>query len=109
MLGRLVEAEALDDRRFARRFAEDKRELRSWGPERIAEALRARGVEEAAIEGALADEGPDEVLGRATELLERSGAAVDDDASRARALALLARRGFDLEIAYEAVRARERG
>ena len=45
---RLAEAGALDDERFARRFAEDKRELRSWGPERIAEALRARGVEEAA-------------------------------------------------------------
>ena len=48
---RLLEAGALDDERFARRFAEDKRELRGWGPDRIAEALRARGVDEAADRG----------------------------------------------------------
>ena len=40
---RLVAAGALDDARFARRFAEDKRELRGWGPERIREALAERG------------------------------------------------------------------
>ena len=43
---RLIEAGALDDERFARRYAEDKRELRGWGPERIREALAARGVAE---------------------------------------------------------------
>ena len=45
VLERLLEAGAIDDERFARRFAEDKRELRGWGPDRIAEALRARGVD----------------------------------------------------------------
>ena len=41
---RLTEAGGIDDARFARLFAEDKRALRGWGPERIEEALRARGV-----------------------------------------------------------------
>ena len=41
---RLIEAGALDDERFAARFAEDKRELRGWGPERIRGALAARGA-----------------------------------------------------------------
>ena len=35
-VSRLVEAGALDDEVFARRYAEDKRELRGWGPDRIA-------------------------------------------------------------------------
>ena len=42
-VGLLVETGGLDDERFARRFAEDKRELRGWGPERIREALGRAG------------------------------------------------------------------
>ena len=45
---------ALDDARFAARFAEDKRELAGWGAERIREALVARGIESADVEAALA-------------------------------------------------------
>ena len=43
-LRRLFETEVLDDERFARRYAEDKRELSGWGPDRIREALLGRGV-----------------------------------------------------------------
>jgi hypothetical protein len=42
------------------------------------------------------------------ELVEASGIDPCDESSRARALSLLARRGFPLEVAYEAVRALER-
>ena len=104
----LAEAGALDDERFARRFAEDKRELRRWGPDRIAEALRARGVAEAEIKAAIATESDEAVVIRAVEVLARSGEEPVDDRSRARALSLLARRGYPLEAAYEAVRAMER-
>jgi SOS response regulatory protein OraA/RecX len=82
--------------------------LRAWGSERIAEALRARGVEEGLIEAALADEPGEAAVGRAVEVLAGSGSEVADEASRARALALLARRGYPLEVAYDAVRAFER-
>jgi regulatory protein len=108
VLARLIEAEALDDERFARRFAEDKRELRGWGPDRIAEALGARGVEEALIEAAVAAEDGEQVANRALGVLERSGAEAGDEPSRARALSLLARRGYPLEVAYDAVRELER-
>lgn len=108
MLERLLEAGAVDDERFARRFAEDKRELRGWGPDRITEALRARGVDETLIEGAVAAEGAEALLGRAIDLLELGGIVPCDEPSRARALSLLARRGFPLEVAYDAVRALER-
>ena len=105
---RLVEAGALDDERFAREFAADKRDLRGWGPERIRGALAERGLDAATIEAALAADGPGEQLERAIAMLERRGEPPDDERSRARALAYLARRGYDSEIAYEAVRGFER-
>ena len=108
VIGGLVEAGALDDERFALGFAADKRELRGWGPERIAEALRERGLDESLVEAALADEPGERVIERALEVLAESGAEAGDEAARARALALLARRGYPLEVAYDAVRALER-
>jgi regulatory protein len=105
---RLTEAGALDDERFAREFAADKRDLSGWGPERIRGALTQRGLDARVIEGALAADGPGEQLERAIAILERRGEAPDDERSRARALAYLARRGYDSEIAYEAVRGFER-
>ena len=108
MISRLLESELLDDERFARRFAEDKRELSGWGSERIREALSARGLPAELIDGALAGEAEAEQVGRAAALLAERGSAVDTEAERARALSLLARRGFPLEVAYEAVRERER-
>ena len=105
---RLIEARALDDERFAHEFATDKRELRGWGPERIREALSARGLDSALIEAATGGEGHDEQLERAIGLLERRGEAPVDERSRARALGYLARRGFENEVAYDAVRGFER-
>ena len=35
----LIEAGAIDDASFARRYAEDKRQLAGWGPDRISAAL----------------------------------------------------------------------
>jgi regulatory protein len=107
-IGRLTADGAIDDPRFARRYAEDKRALAGWGSERIRGALAQRGLDQAQIEAAVAAEGePDQVL-RATELLDRRAAPVGTEADRARALSLLARRGYPLEVAYEAVRVRER-
>ena len=107
-VARLSDAGALDDAEFARRYAADKRELRGWGPDRIAEALRARGVGDEEISAALRGEDDEAMIGRAVALLEGDGADVADDRSRGRALALLARRGYPLEAAYEAVRRHER-
>lgn len=108
MLLALAEEGAIDDERFARRYAEDKRELRGWGPDRIAEALRARGVERSLVEAALADENERATVRRALALLEGSGADAGSEGGRARALGLLARRGYPVDAAYEAVRALER-
>lgn len=108
VLARLERVGELDDARFARRFAEDKRELAGWGPERIRDALLSRGVAVGDVEDALDADSYAEQLERATELLDRKGADLGSDAARGRALAFLARRGYDYEIAYEAVRRCER-
>jgi len=108
VIGRLIEEGLLDDERFARRFTEDKRDLSGWGPERIREALRDRGVAAELVDSALEGEGEDEQLSRAAVLLAERGLSCDSDAERERALRLLVRRGYALELAYEAVRAAER-
>ena len=107
-LRHLIEIGQLDDARFARRFAEDKRELRGWGPDRIAEALETRDVGTDEIAAALAADPAEDQIERAVKLLADRGASVGDEAARGRALAALVRRGYDSEVAYEAVRRSER-
>ena len=106
-MARLAEAGVLDDDRFARLYARDKRELRGWGPDRLAEALRARGVDEGIIDR-VTSESDVQAAQRALEVLERCGAEAGDERSRQRALSLLARRGYTLEASYDAVRELER-
>ena len=104
----LAEAGAIDDASFARRYAEDKRLLAGWGPDRIASALAGRGVARAQIEAALGGEDEAAQLERATAFLADRGMGCGSERERERALGLLVRRGYPLELAYEAVRAAER-
>ena len=103
-IGRLKELGELDDERFALRYAEDKRELRGWGAERIREALASRGVAPALVELALEADSHGAQVGRASNLLARRGQPLAADADRARALGYLTRRGYAYEVAYEAIR-----
>jgi regulatory protein len=107
-LERLIAVGELDDERFAERFAEDKRALRGWGPDRIREALLERGIERSLAEGAAEGEDHAAQIERAAALLRGRGAELGTDAGRGRALAYLARRGYDSDAAYEAVRQVER-
>jgi regulatory protein len=104
----LVEAGAIDDAGFARRYAEDKRELAGWGPDRISRALEGRGIPPEHIEAALVGEDEEAQLQRAVALLGDRGLSCAGERERERALALLVRRGYPLELAYEAVRRTER-
>jgi regulatory protein len=100
----LRQAGLLDDDRYARRFAEDKRELESWGAERIARELQRRGVAPDLIEAVVTDRSRDAELETAMLLLERRVPPPADDRERDRAWRLLIRRGYEAELAYEAVR-----
>jgi regulatory protein len=99
----------LDDARFARRFAEDRRRLDAWGAERIERRLVALGVDPALAAAAAADgEGHDELAAAVALLRRRFASAPRTDRERERALGLLVRRGYELDLAYDAVRALER-
>jgi regulatory protein len=108
-LAELTEAGVLDDARYAQRFAEDKRSLERWGSERIERELQRRGVDPELIAVALAGQGRGEEIEAAVELLStRFPAPPSDDRERDRAWRLLVRRGYEPELAYEAVRAHGR-
>jgi regulatory protein len=104
----LAEAGAVDDASFARRYAADKRLLAGWGPDRIANALEGRGVAREHVEAAMGGDDESAQLERATTLLWDRGMSCATERDRERALRLLVRRGYPLELAYEAVRAAER-
>jgi regulatory protein len=108
VVARLTEAGAIDDAGFARRYAEDKRQLAGWGPDRISAALQGRGVARGHIEAALEAEDAETQLERAVALLGDRGMACADERERERALGLLVRRGYPLELAYDAIRSVER-
>lgn len=104
----LIAAGGIDDERYAQRFSEDKRELERWGSERIERELRRRGVAAALIDAALADQDRGGELDAALGLLADRVPAVTGDRERDRAWRLLVRKGYEPELAYEAVRAHER-
>ncbi len=104
VVDRLICDGVLDDARYARRYAEDKRQLKRWGSERIRAALLDRGISIEDADDALADADVDREIERAVELLRDRGAPLADALERQRALALLVRRGYDSEVAYEAIR-----
>jgi regulatory protein len=123
----LIDQHLLDDERFAQLFVSDKRELERWGVERIRRGLSARGIDRALAEQALAAE-PEAVddpdldspgaqrrgsqggeLGRALELLRRRFPDPPRERrDRNRALGMLLRKGYEQELAIDALNAHER-
>jgi regulatory protein len=104
----LVRQGALDDARYARTFAEDRRALDGWGPERIERALLAAGIDGELVAAAVGVRDAGDELDAAVMLLRRRCRAVPaTDRERERALGLLVRKGYDIELAYDAVQAFE--
>ena len=99
----------LDDARFAQRFAEDRRTLDAWGADRIERRLLSAGVGPHLIAAALAErDGSEELAAAVAVLRRRFTAPLTDDRSRDRALGLLIRKGYEPDLAYDAIRAFER-
>jgi regulatory protein len=107
----LIEQHLLDDERFVRLFVADKRELEQWGVERIRRDLSARGIDRALAEQTLAaasaaadDDGRGGELARALELLRRRFPDPPQDRrDRDRALGALLRKGYEHELAIDAI------
>jgi regulatory protein len=84
--------------------------LEQWGTERIARALSERGIERELIAEALAGEPGESELARAVELLgQRFPAPPQEWRERERAFGVLVRKGYDTEVASDAIRAWTRG
>jgi regulatory protein len=100
----------LDDARYARTFAEDRRNLDGWGTERIERRLLALGVDREHIAAALGERDGADELEAAVELLRRRfrDGVLAGERQRERALGMLVRKGYELELAYAAVRTFER-
>jgi len=121
----LIEFGYIDDARYARLFTQDRRALDAWGSDRIVRVLRERGVASELISAALSEGGDGERdpsfvvdhggerdaptegdLGRAIALLsERFPAGPSSDRDHNRAFGVLARKGYESEVAADAVRA----
>jgi regulatory protein len=107
----LHELEYLDDARFAVRFTQDKRELEAWGAERIERRLVELGVDREYVRAALADDSSSAgELDRALDLLRRRFPEPPRDRrSRDRALGVLLRKGYEPDLALEALAGWSRG
>lgn len=109
VLAELDEQGYVDDAAYARRYVEDRRTLDAWGDGRIARGLTSRGVAGELVEAALGGREPGAELDAAVALLNRRlGSAPRDPRARSRALGLLVRRGYELDLAHDAVRRVER-
>ena len=105
VVGELLEGGFVDDAAYARRFADDRRRLDAWGSERIERRLRQLGVAPEHVAAALGEQRPGEELEAALALLRRRVPAVPTTPrERDRALGMLVRKGYDLELAYDALR-----
>jgi regulatory protein len=108
-LASLHEQGYLDDARFARRFADDKRELDHWGADRIERRLATLGIGRDVLDAALGAQDRDGELAAAIELLQRRFPGLaDDPRDRRRAFGVLVRKGYDVELAGDAIRAHAR-
>ncbi|HEV7492252.1 regulatory protein RecX [Baekduia sp.] len=103
----LCELGYLDDARFAQRFTEDRRTLDHWGNERIERKLLACGIEAGLVAAALAggDEGESQFDAALVVLTRRFRMPPETERDRERALGFLVRKGYELETAYDAIRA----
>ena len=101
----LVATGYLDDARYAQRFVEDRVRLDGWGSERIERRLVELGVEREHISAALRGRDFGTELDAAVALLRRRWRQPPaDDRDRERALGFLVRKGYDLELAHDAIR-----
>lgn len=105
-LDELTAQRYLDDVRYARLFVQDKRQLAGWGRERLRRDLVTRGIERDVVEAVLADADQEDELERAIALLRRRLSGVPATGrEQQRALGILLRKGYDREVALQAVSA----
>jgi regulatory protein len=105
VVGELCEQGYLDDASYAQRFADDRRRLDAWGAERIERKLLSLGVDREVVAAAVGEQDHPGEMEAALELLARRFPQPPrTPRDRDRALGMLVRKGYDLELAYDALR-----
>jgi regulatory protein len=105
VLDELLDGGFVDDAQYAQRFADDRRRLDAWGAERIERRLRELGVAPEHIAAATGAQDAEAELEAALALLRRrTPTPLTTPRERDRALAMLVRKGYELELAYDALR-----
>jgi len=101
----LLEQGYLDDASYAQRFADDRRRLDAWGAERIERKLLSLGIDRELIAAAIGEQDRDGELEAALEILARRFPEPPrTPRDRDRALGVLVRKGYGLELAHDALR-----
>jgi regulatory protein len=101
----VIEQGYLNDQRYARLLAEDRRNIDGWGVARIRDRMERAGLDRGLIDSTLAPFDEASECRAALELLRRRFSTPPGSArERQRAFALLVRQGFEYEIAYDAIR-----
>lgn len=103
----------IDDARYAKLFAEDKRRLQHWGARRIRMKLAQDGISRDLLDELFADEeealdAPSE-LESALDLLHRKQPDLTDVKVKSRMAGMLARRGIASSTVWRALRMHEKG
>lgn len=98
----------VDETRYCRAFIADRRRFAGWGPRKIAEALRTKGVASGCYEPLLAEVGREEWMETLRPLVRRKAAEVmrrtdDSYEQAARVIRYAMGRGFDYDMIREAV------
>ena len=105
-LAHLQREDYLNDARFARQFADEKRLLEEWGADRIERRLLTLGVSAGQVRDAVEVRDRDGELDAAGALLRRRFPTLGEDPrERRRAYGVLVRKGYDQELAWDAIRA----
>ena len=105
VVAELREQGYLDDASYAQRFADDRRRLDAWGAERIERKLLSLGIDRELIAAAVGEQDHAGEMEAALELLARRfPEPPQTPRDRDRALGVLVRKGYELELAYDALR-----
>lgn len=97
----LVEDAYIDDARYARAFARDKAAIGGWGPIKIRQALRIKGIDEAEISEALGEIDGEKAALKLEKALQSKWKAVREEPDgKLKLLKFALGRGYD----YEAIK-----
>lgn len=108
LLAELIEADLLNEERFARVYVHGKFNLKRWGRVKITHELKARQISEYLIKKALKEIKPDDYFGTALQLAEDKWNALarekDGYIKRGKVYRYLQQKGYESSIISEVIR-----